>query len=297
MQRRDFIINTALSAIAVSATGFIRFNGKQYVGDCETTTDILGPYYRPDSPLRSNLIVKGEEGIPVELSGIICHKDCISPYKNAKIELWHCSSKGVYDNTSAAYKNRGTVYTDDKGRYSFKTVLPVPYDIGNGKFRPAHFHMMISAAGYQPLITQLYFSGDVHIAEDDSASAPAAKKRILEVQNMQDGTKKVIYNVGMSEKLAASPDSIDKLIGIYTDEKDPKEKTEFFKKDNLLWLKNEVYGMNFEYTGDNTFIYPGLAKGSISLHFDILPSGAIKLTNKYTNEKGEEQTMISKKEK
>lgn len=33
MQRRNFIKNTALSAIAVSATGFVYFNGQRYVGD------------------------------------------------------------------------------------------------------------------------------------------------------------------------------------------------------------------------------------------------------------------------
>ena len=60
MQRRDFIKNTSLSAVAVSASGFIRFDGKQYVGDCETTTDILGPFYRPDSPVRNNLVIKGQ---------------------------------------------------------------------------------------------------------------------------------------------------------------------------------------------------------------------------------------------
>src|SRR5262249_42449122 len=154
------------------------------------TTDILGPYYRPDSPVRNNLVIKNEAGDLIELSGIVNHKDCITPYKNAKVELWHCSGKGVYDNDSDEYHYRGTTFTDDKGRYSFNTILPVPYDISGGKFRPAHFHMMITAEGYQPLVTQLYFSGDKHIDEDESASAPTAKRRILDVKNAADGSKK-----------------------------------------------------------------------------------------------------------
>ncbi len=40
---------SVLSVIAVSATGFVRLECDRYVGDCETTFDILGPFYRPDS--------------------------------------------------------------------------------------------------------------------------------------------------------------------------------------------------------------------------------------------------------
>ena len=234
MQRRTFIKNTALGAVAISATGFIRFDGNRYVGDCETTTDILGPFYRPDSPVRTNLVIKGAPGEAVELSGIIHHTDCVTPYKNARVELWHCDNKGVYDNASDEYRYRGTAFTDDKGNYSFNTILPIPYDTGAGFFRPAHFHLMVTAEGYQPLITQLYFTGDSYIAKDDWASSPTAKKRILEVQSLKNGTRKVVYNVGMSEVLAAEPATIDKLSGIYKDEKDHKETIEFFKKNNML---------------------------------------------------------------
>jgi hypothetical protein len=38
MQRKDFIKNTVLCAVAISATGFIRFDGKHYIGDCETVS-------------------------------------------------------------------------------------------------------------------------------------------------------------------------------------------------------------------------------------------------------------------
>ena len=117
MQRRDFIKNTALSAVAISASGFIRFDGQRYVGECETTSDVLGPFYRPDSPVRESLRIKGEKGDPIELIGKILHDDCSTPYKNAKVELWHCDGNGVYDNESADFKYRGTAYSDHKGNY------------------------------------------------------------------------------------------------------------------------------------------------------------------------------------
>ncbi|MEO6669483.1 MAG: hypothetical protein ABIN36_08405 [Ferruginibacter sp.] len=297
MQRRNFIKNTAFCAVAISATGFIRFDGKRYIGDCETTTDILGPYYRPNSPVRTDLVIKGEAGEMIELSGIVNHSDCTTPYKNAKVELWHCSGKGEYDNASDEFRYRGTTFTDGKGSYSFNTILPVPYDIGNGKFRPAHFHMMITAEGYQPLVTQLYFTGDIHIEKDESASAKTAKRRILEVQKRADGTKQVMYNVGMSEKLNAEPASLDKLTGVYVNEKDPKDKAEFFKKNNLLWKKNEVYGVSFEYVGDNSFQYPGTPETlSWDLHFEIMPSGSVKLRQTYLNQKGEKEIAFSIKQ-
>ena len=297
MQRRIFLKNTAICAVAVSASGFIRFDGNSYVGDCETTTDILGPFYRPDSPMRNNLIIKGEPGIPVELTGKIKHNDCLTPYKKAKIELWHCSSDGVYDNKSDEYRYRGTSYTDDNGQYSFKTILPVPYDAGGGQIRPAHFHLMITAVGYQPLVTQLYFSGDNYIAKDNYASSSSAKRRILHVQSLNDGSKKVVYDVSMTAKLIVEATTIDKLTGIYTDEKDKSSKTEYFKKDKTLWIKNEVFGNKFEYVGNNTFQYPGMPpQMSLLVHFELIPDGSVKLTKTFTDSKGEKHISVALKE-
>ena len=155
MQRRSFIKNTALCAVAVSATGFIRFNGQNFEGDCETTTDILGPFYRPNAPVRSDMRIKNTKGQLMVLSGQIKHKDCKTPLKNACVELWHCDGEGVYDNTSPDYKYRAKTYSDENGNYNFKTIIPVPYDAGGGNIRPAHFHMMVSATGYQGLILSL----------------------------------------------------------------------------------------------------------------------------------------------
>lgn len=302
MQRRNFIKATSFSAIAISAPGFIRFNGQSYVGDCETTSDILGPFYRPDSPERSSLVIKGEKGDPIELVGKILHDDCSTPYSRAKIELWHCDANGVYDNESPDYKYRGTTYSDRQGNYSFKTILPVPYDIGGGNFRPAHFHMMISAEGYQPLVTQLYFTGDPWLAGDSSASSPSAVKRILEVKDQKGKGKKVEYNISMSTKRDADPAAIDRLVGVYVDEKDATKKTELIKKDNQLWIKGDdpngmPFGMNFQYEGQNTFSFSGVPAATLYFVFEIMPAGVVKLTETYTDDKGEKTITVSVREK
>lgn len=277
MQRRSFIKDTALTAMAVSAAGFIRFNGTNYEGDCETTTDILGPFYRPDAPIRSNMRIKNDVGVLMELSGQIKHRDCKTPLKNACVELWHCDAKGVYDNESPDFKYRAKTYCDDKGNYSFKTILPVPYDVGNGTVRPAHFHMMISATGYQTLITQLYFTGDKHIATDPSASSHAAKRRILDVKNDDTGGKAVWFNVTMMEKLPADAAVIDRLVGAYT-RADNKKNEELYKKDGMLWLKDESSingGYPLEYSGNNTFEHYG---SESKFQFGIQKDGTVKLS-------------------
>jgi protocatechuate 3,4-dioxygenase beta subunit len=280
MKRRDFIRTSALTATAVTAFGFIRFDGEKYVGDCATTSDILGPFYRPGSPERSNLVSSGSKGRKVDLIGKILHQDCITPYKNAKVELWHCDADGVYDNSTEAFRYRGTVHSDNDGNYAFQTIIPVPYDAGGGLIRPAHFHLMVTAEGYQPLVTQLYFSGDKNISKDPWASA--AKDRYLEVQDNPSGVSKVVFNVGMAKALAIETASIDKLTGNYIHENDPKKTITLFNNRNSLWVKNEVFGEGFEYAGNNLFVYPSNPEGSFEkLEFEISPSGAIKLTHSF----------------
>lgn len=277
MQRRNFIKNTSLCAMAMSTTGFIKFNGTNYEGDCETTTDILGPFYRPDAPVRSNLLVKNSSGQEVILKGTVKHKDCIKPLRNACVELWHCSADGVYDNESSEFLYRGKTYCDEKGNYQFTTVIPVPYGVGNGQTRPAHFHMMISAPGYQSLITQLYFTGDKHIATDASASLPAAKRRILDVTNSQ-GKKVVVFHVTMMEKLPADVSVIDRLTGSYIRSDNKEKQMEFYKRDNLLWIKDAGSingGYPLEYIGSNVFEYYGRP---MKYQFIVQRDGSVKIS-------------------
>lgn len=298
MQRRAFIKNSALGAVALSAYGFIQFDGSNYIGDCETTTDILGPFYRPGSPVKNNLALKDEPGNPIELSGIIRHKDCKTPYQKAKIELWHCDAKGVYDNSSAEFRYRGTTWSDDNGNYSFNTILPVAYDAGGGHIRPAHFHLMITAEGYQPLVTQLYFTGDTHIKKDRYASSQKAKARILNVQKLSNGTKKVVYNVSMAEVLHLEAATVDKLTGVYTDISKKNKPVELFSKDNVLWMKNEAFGNKFEYTGNNTFEEADNPPGMYwRLHFEPMEAGTVQLTESYVDDDLVKHTAIYLKEK
>jgi hypothetical protein len=134
---------------------------------------------------------------------------------------------------------------------------------------------MISAEGYQPLITQLYFTGDPYLTKDSSSASPTAKRRILKVQTLQDATKKVDFDISLSKKLDAEVAAIEKLQGVYSFENSDR-KIEFFRNGNELWMKNEVYGINLEYVGDNSFRYP-MGEEKDVYRFQLQPDGKIKL--------------------
>lgn len=295
MKRRKFTKLATLGAVAISAPGFFQFNGRKYEGSCETTTDILGPFYRPDSPIRNNLVLKDAPGNIVQLSGTIRHKDCISALINAKVELWHCSMNEVYDNESDEYRYRGTQYTDSQGFYRFITQMPVPYEAGDGKYRPAHFHLMISAKGYQTLVTQIYFTGDPYLQTDSLSSAPKAKKRILSYKE-ENNKKSLKFNVNMNDRLDPSPESLNKLVGVYADKKSGYQE-EFFAADNKLWKKNKVFGEFLSYLGNNTFEQYGLPKEeSVALKFDLLENN-VNLTVTIRRKNAPKPEIIFKLEK
>jgi hypothetical protein len=59
-------------------------------------------------------------------------------------------------------------------------------------------------------------------------------------------------------------------------------------------MKNEVFGEQFAYAGNNTFRYADQsAVINWTLEFEILASGAVKLTVREQEGKGEEKTMVA----
>ena len=127
MKRRTFIKKSSLSALSISAFGSIQWNGIKFVGNDPTTTDILGPFYRPGAPMRSNLMKADTTGIPLTLKGKIFKDDGKTAIGNSLVEIWHCDENQYYDNDSDDYSYRGAVKTSHGGAYEFKTIIPVPY--------------------------------------------------------------------------------------------------------------------------------------------------------------------------
>jgi protocatechuate 3,4-dioxygenase beta subunit len=114
-----------------------------------TVPQTEGPFFKPRSPERADLIEPGMKGRPVELVGYVLTPAC-KPVAHALLDLWHADDDGVYDNTG--FRLRGHQFTDAQGRYRFRTILPALY---TGRTR--HFHLKVQPAGGRVLTTQLYF--------------------------------------------------------------------------------------------------------------------------------------------
>lgn len=195
MNRKKFIISSALAAFSVSAfASVVKDSTGNYKtkDDCETTNDILGPFYRKNSPTRNDLTFKGLKGSQIMLKGKVFKSDCITPIENALIEIWHCNTEGEYDNTSSEFRHRGKLATKKNGEYAFNTILPGKYL--NGKlYRPSHIHIRVTYKKSKELISQIYFKGDPHIIEDPWASDKKAEFRILPII-LEDINGKLVIN-------------------------------------------------------------------------------------------------------
>ena len=107
MKRRTFLQKSSLTALSISAFGNIRWDGQKFIASNPTTTDILGPFYRPGAPIRDNIVPAGSKGTPMHLRGSILGEDGKTAIKNALVEIWQCDESEYYDNVSDEYRFRG----------------------------------------------------------------------------------------------------------------------------------------------------------------------------------------------
>lgn len=282
MNRLKFLQNIALGVAVVYVPGFLKVSPEGKVtGDCETTTDILGPYYRPGAPMRSNLLMENYHGEILMLSGKVIGRNCNESLNSAEVEIWHCDENGVYDNESEEFRYRGKVITEANGLYAFTTVIPIPYKTNpkSENFRPAHIHMRISAPGYQDLITQIYFTGDPYLETDEFSASPKAKTRILSLTEEGMNIKKVVFNINMMESLPLEESVLNKLIGEYKVVENPFMKIKIFRRDNAIWIESPDGEDTVYYGGNNTLIKYGCDKTYFK--FQITENDKVKIFVNY----------------
>ena len=273
MKRRKFIQDSAMLALTVGVFGKIKWDGEKYIGTDPTTTDILGPFYRPGAPFKANLIQPGTKGETLHFSGTVIGKDGKTPVNGSLVEIWHCDEMGTYDNTSDNYVYRASAKTSADGKYHFTTIMPVPYAAGQTLVRPAHIHMRISAKGVQDLVTQIYFKGDKHIAGDISAKDPSALNRVLDMSKNAKNEIVVKFDVYLKEEYVLETAAFKKIEGLY--EMSDKSMIEFYKDGDQLFAKVNGQIMEaMDYKGDNSF-----AGGIdyIKAKFELLANGVTKV--------------------
>jgi len=154
------------------------------MGQTETTANLLGPFWRMNSPPTKN----GDSIIRSPTPGPAIFVDCWvkdqngTPIAGAEVDIWHSSPEGFYeqqDPKQAPMNLRGKFTTDKEGHFWFRSVKPAGYPIpvdgpvGDlvraGKrhnFRPAHLHFLIFKTGFKTLISQIYVNDDPKLDTD-----------------------------------------------------------------------------------------------------------------------------------
>ena len=153
-------------------------------GMTETTANLLGPFWRMNSPRTES----GGSIVRSPTPGPAIFVDCWikdqkgNPIEGAEVDIWHSSPEGFYeqqDPKQAPMNLRGKFMTDKEGHFFLRSVkpagYPIPIDgpvgdlIRAGKrhnFRPAHLHFLIFKQGFKTLISQIYSPDDPKLETD-----------------------------------------------------------------------------------------------------------------------------------
>ena len=153
-------------------------------GEAETTANLMGPFWRMDSPRTENggSIVRSETpGLPVFVNAWVRDSQG-QVVEGAEVDVWQASSEGFYENQDPAQVDmnlRGKFTTTADGHIAFRTIKPVGYPIpisgpvgdllraqGRHNMRPAHIHFMIHKPGFKTQFAQVYSSDDPNLETD-----------------------------------------------------------------------------------------------------------------------------------
>src|SRR5688500_10715685 len=117
-----------------------------------------GPFFRPSSPGRVELLEAGMAGQPIELVGFVLSRAC-KRRAGALLDFWQADDKGRYDNSG--FRLRAQQFADAEGRYRLRSIVP---GVCVGRSRP--LHAKLAPRGGRVLTTQLYFPGEAQSRPD-----------------------------------------------------------------------------------------------------------------------------------
>jgi hydroxyquinol 1,2-dioxygenase len=153
-------------------------------GQTETTANLLGPFWRLNSPRTENggSIVRSPTPGPELFVNCLVKDQKGNPVAGAEVDIWHSSPEGFYeqqDPNQADMNLRGKFVTDATGHFGFRSVKPAGYPIPvdgpvgdllraakRHNFRPAHLHFLILKEGFKTMISQIYVQDDDKLETD-----------------------------------------------------------------------------------------------------------------------------------
>lgn len=149
-----------------------------------TPNTILGPFYVEGAPHYENgaNICLDHKGEPTLVRGRVLDIDG-NPIAGATLDVWQTNDDGFYDvqqkGEQPEYNLRGVFTSDAEGCYWFQTVkprfYPIPDDGPVGKLlrsldrhpnRAAHMHFIVTAPGYDQVITHIFTPDCPYLKED-----------------------------------------------------------------------------------------------------------------------------------
>lgn len=177
--RQEFILLSDVLGLSMLVDAI---NHRRPSGATENT--VLGPFHVPNAPrypMGTNISLDGK-GESCLFSGLVRDIEG-NPIANAEIDVWCDNADGYYDvqqpGIQPQWNNRGIFVTGSDGRYSFRGIRPVAYPIpddgpvgqmlaslGRHPNRPAHMHFLVSAPGFQTIVTHTFVEGDQWLTSD-----------------------------------------------------------------------------------------------------------------------------------
>lgn len=178
--RQEFILLSDVLGVSMLVDAV---NHRERGGATQTT--VLGPFYVGEHPVMRHgadisASLQGErmfvQSRVTDLEG--------RPLAGATVDVWHADDAGFYDSQKPSYaiegpSSRARFITDKEGRLFFRTIVPCSYPIptdgpagclvlkaGRHPMRPAHVHFLVSAPGFEPLVTHVFIGGDPYLDSD-----------------------------------------------------------------------------------------------------------------------------------
>ena len=113
----------------------------------------MGPFYKRKAPATTKLRMPGDPGLPLAVSGRVLSVQG-DPVQGATVEVWQADDGGLYD--LDGYRFRASIAPPASGAYGFESIMPGHYPARVAR----HVHYFVTAPGFKPLSTQLYFATD-----------------------------------------------------------------------------------------------------------------------------------------